>query len=171
MRESTPHTPVRDDEARLFEGHAGALHAVVSRRVPTSPVNVEDACGFAWLQLVCHRPRPVSAFAWLCTTAIREAVKLHRRTSWLVALDELDEAAADPRGMLEGRLELMAAGQQLGEARLRPREARLVGLRVAGYSREEMSELTGETCRTLDRQLGRAQRKLRVARRAEAEVR
>jgi DNA-binding CsgD family transcriptional regulator len=54
---------------------------------------------------------------------------------------------------------------------LRPREARLVGLRAAGYSREQMAELTGDTYRTVERQLGLAQRKLRFAHRAVAQVR
>ena len=38
---------------------------------------------------------------------------------------------------------------------------------MAGYSHDQMAELTGDSRRTLDRQLGRAQRKLRDARRSE----
>ena len=128
-------------------------------------MNVEDACGFAWLQLVRRRPPTVVAFAWLCTTAIREAVKLHRRSAETVALDEVAEVPGAPHHQPENRLELIAAGQDVRAAQLRPREARLLGLRVAGYSREQMAGLTGETDRTVDRQLGRAQRKLNAARR------
>lgn len=68
------------------------------------------------------------------------------------------------------RVELIVAGEAITQARLHPREARLVGLRAAGYNREEIVELTGDTYRTVDRQLVRAQRKLRHARRAEAKV-
>jgi DNA-directed RNA polymerase specialized sigma24 family protein len=68
-------------EARLFEEHATRLHAAVAQRVHTSPANIEDACGFAWLQLVRQRPERATAFAWLYATAIREAMKLHRRAS------------------------------------------------------------------------------------------
>jgi DNA-binding CsgD family transcriptional regulator len=50
------------------------------------------------------------------------------------------------------------------------RDKRLVDLRVAGYSREQMAELTRDSFRTVDRQLGRAQRKLRDARRGKAEI-
>lgn len=159
-----------DDDAQLFERHAPRLKHAVSRRVCTSAANVEDACGFAWLQLVRCQPRRSTAFAWLCTTAIREAVKLHRRTSQTVALDRMTDAA-DARHSLDWRLELIGAGQEIREASLRPREARLVGLRVAGYSREQMAELTGETCRVVDRQLGRAQRRLRAVRSSEASTR
>jgi DNA-binding CsgD family transcriptional regulator len=45
-----------------------------------------------------------------------------------------------------------------------------VALRVAGYSREQMAERTGDTRRTVDRQVGRAQGKLSAARLAEAKV-
>ena len=66
----------------------------------------------------------------------------------------------------EGSLALIAASEQIRAARLRPREARVLGLRAAGYSRAEIAELTGESRRTIDRQLGRARRKLRDALRA-----
>jgi len=69
-----------------------------------------------------------------------------------------------------GRLELIAAGEQIRAARLRPREASVLGLRVAGYTREEIAEATGKSHRTVDRQLGRARRKLRDALRAAAAV-
>jgi DNA-directed RNA polymerase specialized sigma24 family protein len=164
-------TSGRADQGRLYEQHALALQAVVSCRVHTSPVNVEDACGFAWLQLVRRGNRPASTFAWLCTIAIREALKLHRCAARTTGLDEVADATTDPRYVVNWRLELIGAGEEIREARLHRRAARLVGLRAAGYSREQMAELTGDPYRTVDTQLGRAQRKLRIARRAETEVR
>src|SRR5437764_15090276 len=119
-------------DAQLFEPHALQLRAVVSGRVRTSPVNVEDACGFAWLQLGRRRPPAAVAFAWLCTTAIREAVKLHRRAADAVSLDEVAEVVEDPRHAPDRQLELIIAGEDVKAARLRSREARLLGLRVAG---------------------------------------
>jgi DNA-binding CsgD family transcriptional regulator len=88
-----------------------------------------------------------------------------------VHLDDLIDHAAEPSRRFDDRLELIASAQELSRAHLRPREARLVGLRAAGYSREQIAELTGDSCRTVERQLGRAQRKLRVARGGDAEVR
>ena len=76
-------------DAELFEKHAGRLLAVVGRAVRTSPMNVEDACAFAWLQLLRHHPRQETAFGWLCTTAVREAIKLDRRARSGVELDGL----------------------------------------------------------------------------------
>jgi hypothetical protein len=161
----------RTDQPQLFEEHAVRLHAVVSQEVHTSPANVEDACGFAWLQLVRRRPPPAVAFVWLCATAIREAMKLHRRTSQTVEVASVADVAEDARHRPDVRLELIAAGEAVRRARLRQRETQLVSPRVAGYSRRQMAALTGDTCRTIDRQLGRAHRKLRVARRADMELR
>ncbi len=121
-----------DNPIELFNEHATHLHAAVRARVHTTPVNVEDACAFAWLQLIRREPRRATAFGWLCTTAIREAAKLHRAATRTVGLDEVADAATDPRYDVDWRLELISAGQQVRHARLRPREARLVGLRAAG---------------------------------------
>lgn len=160
----------RLDEEQLFAEQARRLHTVVSRSVRTSAANVDDACGFVWLQLVRHRPPAAVAFAWLCTTAVREAVKLDLRSARVAGLDQLAEVAAAPIRRPESSLELIAAGEQVRAAGLRPREARVLGLRVAGYSRDEIAELTGESHRSIDRQLGRARRKLRDAVRADAAV-
>jgi DNA-directed RNA polymerase specialized sigma24 family protein len=149
----------------LFEEHSARLLSAVSAAVRTSPVNIDDACAFAWLQLLRYQPDHQVTFGWLCKTAIREAIKLDRRARRLVELDRLGEHPANDLGHeLDRRLELLAAIQTIDEARLRPRERRLVALRGLGYSRRQMSELTGDSFRTLDRQLGRARRKLALAR-------
>ena len=70
----------------------------------------------------------------------------------------------------EGRLELIIATEQVRAAGLRPREAQVLGLRLAVYSRRQMAELTGDSHRSVDRQLARAQRRLADARRGLAEV-
>jgi DNA-directed RNA polymerase specialized sigma24 family protein len=139
--------------------------------VRTSPVNVEDACAFAWLQFVRHRPGHDRAFRWLGTTAIREAIQLDRQSGRLVELDRAGgPPVADPRQDLDRGLEVLAAVEEIDEARLRPRERRLIGLRVAGYTRHQMAAITGDSYRTVDRQLVRAQAQLRTARRAHARV-
>lgn len=153
-----------EGDACFFEEHSQQLRAVVSRRVRTSAANIEDACALAWLQWVRHQPRGDYVFPWLCSTAIREAIKLHRRTSQTVGLDQLTDGAADRAYGPEDRLELIAAGQAFRQARLRPHERRLIALRVLGYSRPEMTGLSGHSERTIDRHLSRAQRRLRAAR-------
>jgi DNA-directed RNA polymerase specialized sigma24 family protein len=81
----------------LFVQHARPLHAGVSATVRTSAANVDDACGFAWLQLLRHRPPAPAAFAWLCTAAVREAIRLQHRTGRLIDLDGLAEATPTER--------------------------------------------------------------------------
>ena len=78
----------------------------MSAVVNTSQANIEDACMFAWLQLLRHEIDEIDApYSWLTTIAIREAVKLdraERRTrslSWTTtarsrAIDPRDELAA-----------------------------------------------------------------------------
>ncbi len=161
---------MRMHEEQLFDRHARRLQAAVSRSVRTSPANVEDACGFAWPQLIRHQPPRAAALAWLRTTAVREAMQLHRRTARAVSLEQVAEVAADPMLGPEGRLELIIATEQVRAAGLRPREAQVLGLRVARYSRRQMAELTGDSHRSVDRQLARAQRRLADARRSSAEV-
>ena len=112
----------------LFEHHAARLRAAVRGTARTSPVNVEDACACALLQLLRYHPPRECAFSWLCKTAIREAVKLHRRSQRTAPLDD-DAQPSDPDAMLDARLDLLAAGQLLTGARLGPRQIRLIALR------------------------------------------
>jgi len=53
-----------DDD--LYAEHAIKLRRFVGGRVVTSDANLDDACGFAWMQLVEVRPsRGASIFFWL----------------------------------------------------------------------------------------------------------
>jgi DNA-directed RNA polymerase specialized sigma24 family protein len=160
----------RGEQSELFAQLADRLLAAVRAAVRTSPVNVEDACAFAWLQLVRYRPERACVFGWLRKTAIREAVRLERRTVRTVELDTVADDVAGPALRPDRRLGLMVAGEQIRAARLRPREARVLGLRVAGYSRREIAQLTGDSDRSVDRQLVRAQRKLNDVRDARREI-
>jgi RNA polymerase sigma factor (sigma-70 family) len=172
MPERTPAAAIqRDEETGLFKTHAARLSTKVRAVVCTSPANVEDACSFAWLQLLRYQPARESALAWLCTTAIREALRLDRRAKRTVSLED-DElpSLVDRRQDLDRQIDVLFAREAIAAARLRPREARLVGLRVCGYDRRAMAELTGESERTVDRQLVRAQRKLAFARLAQREA-
>src|SRR3981081_4472620 len=97
----------RRDEADLFRRHDSKLRATVRREVRTSPANIEDACAFAWLQLVRRRPRREAALAWLVRTGCRESVTLGTRDRRAVHLD-CEEAVSvrDVRLETDRRLEL-----------------------------------------------------------------
>ncbi|MFZ0041459.1 MAG: sigma-70 family RNA polymerase sigma factor [Solirubrobacteraceae bacterium] len=158
------------DVAALYAAHAGRLQQFVRASVRAPEPVIEDACSFAWSRLVLHRGRVRSetASAWLGKTAIREALKLTRRERRDVSLDELAERARDGGRALYpatpsleevvGRRARLATVGSLSE-----RQQRLVWLQAFGFSYAEMAEQTGDTTRTVERQMLRAKRKLAEA--------
>ena len=61
----SPQLAARGDEARMFAIYVPRLRAQVRRIVRTSLENVDDACSFAFLQLLRYQPDRDSAYAWL----------------------------------------------------------------------------------------------------------
>lgn len=162
---------LRGDEGQLFVVHGAKLRSIVGREVRTSEANLDDACSFAWLQMLRYQPERERLLAWLCRTAIREAIKLDRRAQRscdLVDGGEADIRHADTGNPVDDRLELLTAREAIAAARLRTREAEVLSLQVAGYSYTETAQLQRITPRTVERQLRRARDKLRSARRAQA---
>ena len=104
--------------------------------------------------------------AWLVTTAMREAVKLTRRTGRELFLEEL----LDDAGELE-ELAAMPPMEEAVECRVRldalralpDRQQQFVWLQALGWSYAEMAQQTGATPRTIDRQLLRARRRLAIS--------
>jgi RNA polymerase sigma factor (sigma-70 family) len=71
---------LRGDEADLYRTHEVALRAAVRSRIYGSDALIEDACSFAWLQLLRRQPdRGPTLFAWLRTVAVHEAYRLYRK--------------------------------------------------------------------------------------------
>lgn len=159
--------PGRGDEAELYEQLAARLIKIVARQVRTSTANVEDACSFAWVQMLHYQPARETVVAWLVRVGTREAIKLDRRAR------RQDAAATGPSGQgravdecrpIEAHLETLAARDAIVAAQLRPREAEILVAHVAGYSYIEIADAKDLTPRTVERQLLRAKRKLRDAR-------
>jgi RNA polymerase sigma factor (sigma-70 family) len=147
-------TALRGDEASLFTEHHQALRRSVKAVVHTSAANIEDACSFAWLQLLRYQPeRRQELFAWLRTTAVREAIRLHRANVGQIAPFDLDVAVPDQRMDCLDALEHVAA--------LDERERRIFALHVAGYSYDEIADQTGDSLRTVERLMGRARKAVR----------
>lgn len=58
------------DESELFQRHHQRLLRTVTARIWASQATVEDACAFAWLQLMrCQPERGERLFGWLVTVA------------------------------------------------------------------------------------------------------
>ena len=103
-------------------------------------------------------------FSWLATTAVRHAWKLNRREQRDLSL----EATAGDVGELPlpnpslgppERLELREQLAQLSD--LPERQRRFIWLRAVGLTYVEMAAYTGDTVRTVDRQIARATERIR----------
>jgi DNA-directed RNA polymerase specialized sigma24 family protein len=110
----------------------------VTRLVNTSDANVDEACSFAWIQLLRRQPRRETVLSWLTTVAIREAVRLDRRDrrDRHLVLGEGPPSQCQTLTYAEAfaALEVVAS--------LPPRQRELIGLQVAGYSRQEIAVLS-----------------------------
>jgi RNA polymerase sigma factor (sigma-70 family) len=145
------------DEAQLFARHHATLRARVCGHVHTSASNVDDACSFAWLQLIRCQPRRASVLEWLTTVAIHEALRLDRSDRRLAPLEAVGEPSTPSTTLSHEQareaLEIVAA--------LPPRQRQLVGLHAAGFTYDEIAALTGTSHRAVDRHLRRARAVLR----------
>ena len=142
------------------------LERIVRHDVHAPAPVIEDACQFAWVTLVSHRDRvrQATTLPWLVKTARHEAFKLVRRDGRDHSLEATLETAGDAplRLTAPDPQELVTAHDQLGQLeRLPPRQQRLMWLQGSGLSYAEMAECTGDTTRTVERQLLRARQAVR----------
>jgi DNA-directed RNA polymerase specialized sigma24 family protein len=162
-----PAAPCRGDESELFSELADRLVRVVSRQVDAPGWVVEDACQFAWVQLLRVQPEREFVFAWLRTTAVREVWSQAGRFGRDVSLDvpvggwprapSIVEALPGPcPETVLGAREALRDLAGLGSA-----QRYAVSRRVAGLSREEICRESGLTARQVDRHLMKARRALR----------
>jgi len=160
---------LRGDESDLFRLHHADLLTAVRRAVRASDALIEDACGFAWEQLMaCQPERQETLFSWLRTVAVREAWRLssveRRPAHWEQGRADGDsgpERIEDRGPSLDRQLEARCALERVGE--LPPRQRHLFALQVAGLSYQEVAAVTGDSVRTVDRQLRRAHAEVRAS--------
>jgi RNA polymerase sigma factor (sigma-70 family) len=145
------------DEGDLFARYQWQLQGRVARWVNTTPATVEDACSFAWLQLMRRQPRRETALGWLTTVAIHEAIRLDqlgRRVEQLEAIAE--PAAADER-------EQQLAAQEALEAMatLPAHQGDVVALHAGGFTYDEIAKLLGRTFTHVNKHLVRGRAAMR----------
>lgn len=153
------------DVEELYRLLAPRLRQIVRSNVSAPEPVVEDACQIAWSRLIRHseRVRREAALSWLATTAVREAYKLSRRDRRELSLDaELERTTELPvPSSAPGPAELFELRDRLREVgRLPERQQRLVWMHAAGLTYVEMAARTGDTRRTVERQLLRAKGRL-----------
>jgi RNA polymerase sigma factor (sigma-70 family) len=153
------------DIDELYRLLSPRLRQIVRSDVRTSETVIEDACQIAWSRLIRHSEhvRREAVLSWLATTAVREAFKLSRRDRRELSLDaELERAGelAFP-SPAPGPAELAELRDRLAEVRRLPvRQQQLVWMQAAGLTYVEMADRTGDTRRTVERQLLRAKGRL-----------
>ncbi len=150
--------------------HADHLVRVVAALVTAPRPTVEDASSYAWTQLL-RRPDvalvpAAPAFGWLVRVAQREVwqpTAAERRVPdglEAVAIDDLEHAPVHPAAVDVATL--VEQREQLARvAGLPERRRRIVLLHGLGFSYQEITRLTGEQPRAIDRQLQKARHALR----------
>ena len=158
-----PARPLVGDEAELFHELHSSLRRVIARKVSASSATVEDACAFAWLQLVsCQPERGERLFSWLITVAYHEALRLvaaERRTR-LSDDPDLFERQPEPERPTAEALEALEC-----LAALRPRQRDLLAGKVAGNSYHELVKREGSSYTAVNRHLTRARARVREEKR------
>jgi RNA polymerase sigma factor (sigma-70 family) len=158
-----------DDTAALEFGQLYAelgpqLRRVLGMNLQAPDWLLDDACQMAWEALL-HQSGSVDRahmLGWLATTARRHALRLLRRTQVEMCLDSGQAEAAfgvspDPHQSAE-------FWERLGQVRrLSRRQQRMVWMQSLGYAYAEIAAETGETRRSVERQLREARRHLRPA--------
>jgi RNA polymerase sigma factor (sigma-70 family) len=168
MSGSRERKPLKGDEEALFAALAGEVRHVVSRIVNTDPATIEDACQFAWLQLLRCQPRRETVRAWLITVARNEAIRLHgirRRHEPMSSGERQPGQHPEPASSID----TFALAIDLDEAltvlaTLPERQRNLYALKVLGFSYDEIGRITGDSYFTVNRQLVRAVALIRRAR-------
>jgi RNA polymerase sigma factor (sigma-70 family) len=148
-----------DEIADLYSACAVRVRRLVRLGVTAPDAVIDDACSVAWMRLVLHRERVRrdTAVRWLARVAVNEARRQLARGGRDVSLDEMPEGSSrvpQAPDLLEDIAERRA---RLADLRALPeRQRRLMWLQGFGFSYREMAGVTGDTRRTVDRQLARA---------------
>ena len=66
---AVPRSAPAGDEAQLFRTRPRRRLELVARDVTARPEVIEDACAFAWLELVARQPERTNIMGWLRVVA------------------------------------------------------------------------------------------------------
>jgi RNA polymerase sigma factor (sigma-70 family) len=153
--------------SRRADPDAERLLRVVRRAIGGHLDVTEDACSFAWLQLLRTQPERDSIFPWLCTVAINEARRLLKGQARHAEFDKEAAGSASLPGGKGPNLQLTVEVREAFEhiAGLTAQQVRIFSLHVAGLSYDEICEATGYSWTQVNRHMGRARSGLRARRR------
>ncbi len=155
----------QQDPSELYRLHARALERKVAARIHTSHQSIEDACSSAWMQLLTHTVTDEDVLGWLFIVASRHALLLAQRSQRTVPLPQTADGKPieliDPLDPIGARERLIDACALLEQTTLTDRQPRIVGMQAAGHSYKTISQRTGASMTTVQRQLLRAHRRIR----------
>jgi RNA polymerase sigma factor (sigma-70 family) len=153
---------LRGDEADLYRDYSAALRAAVGHVVCAGDEIIDDACSFAWLQLMRHQPNRDSVFGWLRTVAVREAWHLAERDARERSIEQLPTDREPRRGDLSPETDARDALRAL--AALPTRERTYLALLITGHSYAEIARRHRVTRTAVNRHIARGRRHLRLVR-------
>ena len=161
--------------AAMHSEHARLLERRVERRARASPETIEDACSFAWLQLLTHTSIDLDApnwraLGWLTQTATREAWRLEarRRRDGLLDHAALERELRVRERTALGTDEIVALHERLALVAQLPERPRRFLLRLAlGHGYREIAVEESVSLTTTNNQIARAKRLLRAVEAAE----
>lgn len=163
-----PRKPLQGDEDSLFAALADELVRIVRRIVHTDHATIDDACQFAWLQLLRCQPHRETIRPWLVTVARNEAIRLdqvRRRCGSLSIGDPEPGTHREPASTTDAYTLAIDLDEALTVlASLPERKRDIYALKVLGFSYEEICRITGDSYSTVNRQLVRAAALIRRAR-------
>jgi DNA-binding CsgD family transcriptional regulator len=165
-----------DEIAAYFAEHALRLERLVRARVTASAATVEDACAYAWCQLVRRTDVALDerAAGWLYRVAVHEGWRLAALEATAVSYSpgrggrDAGEAGVPEPVAPTAVDELVAARVRLESVWALPdRQRRAVLLFAFGLTYAEIAEHMDISKRTVDRLLRRATQRLRASTSAE----
>jgi RNA polymerase sigma factor (sigma-70 family) len=149
------------DVANLYPRLAPKLRRIVGANLEAPDCVVEDACQIAWTALLDEPPLVDEShvLSWLATTARREALLMLRRSA--IELRVIEGGAPTAEADAEDPQRSAEFWERLGQVRRLPRrQQRIVWMRCLGFRYAEIAQETGETLRSVERQLADARSKL-----------
>jgi RNA polymerase sigma factor (sigma-70 family) len=155
----------REELIAFYRQERASLERAVARQVRAPQTLIEDACSFAWCELVARldgmRLGP-GAFWWLHKVAVREAWRLAQKARRQVAagdVTELDHLPGCSTSPLEDLVDDREALRMLDD--IPERRRRLLLLHALGFTYAEIGRMTGDTPRTVERLLRKTRQELR----------
>ncbi len=160
---------LRGDESELYRRYHHQLVTAVRRTFGHDLA--EDACQFAWSQMLRRQPDRTRVYPWLLVTARREAMRLVRLARLEAAADGFVDPATGFTANLGERIEHPLSLQRRVDgldalralAALPDRQRRVLARKVAGLSYHEIGADLGWSYTQVNRHLTRARRSLREA--------